>query len=440
MRTKLLLCLLALPIGCTVLNSFDDLATVAPADESGGSSSTGGMGGGSGGGDTGGDAGASSGGGSGGGTVVAEKGLVVAQAVDGADTSHIFLSALSPQTGEELKREDGNFTGLAYEADRDIWFLLKSSGSLLTPVPSDQPKLEARKFDRLTNAWTPLATNPITVPSPLDNASVFALPKRVIVLTYVDPSDLNQGAEARIYDTTDPNDIVEADGSPVDIGPIAEIKGGVVAPLPVGGNLNIVRKGNCVGSDCDLSLLLVQVLGDGISVGTPQKVGTLATGNPNVATAYNMVDDQLVLSFPKSDGTTGYIEQFDPQNHSTNATQYEFGSNQAQPRMAYDPCDQVAYVTGGLTTSITAVPFNNPTPKSILLGHNGQSLIFEPFTRSIFAPLEAASDYGITAFQINGTDMAPNLKKRLSDWSPPADLKPHNVAVAWPAKEADLCP
>ncbi len=450
MRTRILLALVALPLGCSVINSFDDVNPIVAAMSGGGGSGGGNSGGDAGSENQGGDAGSmntggssgGSGGGSGG-TVEVLPGLLVMQAEDTAAESSLVLSVLSPQTGEELAREPGAFPGIAYDSSRDIWFVLRSDSELATPLPGDTITLEARKFDRATNEWEILTETPVEVPLPLDERQLYALNERVVLLAYDDVTT-NTG-QAIVYDTSDPNAIEELDGSPVSLGSLSDrvLQGAMASPLPVGGSVNLLRR-NCsttTGAGCDIELDRIAAIDDA-SLPTSTPIGTVPDASYAVAGTYNWGDEKLTIAFPYLDATSpnvAYIQQFHPITHSPEADQYQFPSA-AQLRVAVDPCVGVAYVTNPLESKARAVPLSTSAALATLeLDHLSKGLVLEPFTHTMLAPFDSATDFEVTAFEILGDQNNPDFKKRLGDWAPPSKLRPLVVVSALAAEANEVC-
>ena len=449
MRTRILLSLLVLPIGCSVLNSFDSVSDVQP-DSGGGGGSGGKIQGDAGanpGGQAGADTGGSNTGGSGGsgggsgGTVEAPDGLIVVQAQDMNDGGVLVLSALSPQTGKELARESGAFPGIAHEAERDIWFVLRSDSDLPSPIPGDTIRLEARRFDRRTNEWEVLTETPVEVPLPLDEKQVYAFNDRVVVLTY--DSEALTGAQAVVFDTSDPDDIRQLKGSPVSLGELGarEFLGAVASPLALGGSVNVLRR-NCGVDPCEIQLERVAAL-DEASLARTTTVGTVHVSTQTVAGTYNWAANKLTIAFPwlSESEMVGYIQQFNPITHSADAARYEFPPAAApQLRLAVDACVGVGYVTSPLDVQAYGVPFTaTSAPATLDIGHLGKTLVIEPYTRTLIAPFDSNTDFELTAFQLGTDKDQPELQQRFGNWAPPSKLKPLVVVTALPAAANEVC-
>ncbi len=442
--------------GCSVINSFDELAEVS-VDQTGGAgvggSGSGGMagdtgsGGSTGGTDTGGAAGAggdepSGGTGGTGGTVEVPDGLVVVfgedtDRQDSTPSDQEVLSVLSPQTGEELASEDGAFPGIAYEMERDLWFVLKSDSTAFQPAPADNIVLEARSFDRATNEWTVLNGSPPRVDTPYGIRALYAMPDRLALLTL--SSSLQ--VQLVVYDTSDPGDLREVT-SRVTLEDGGEIRTATVVPLSVGGRLQIVRKAPCDGSlgvcasSSQLELQRVDITPSGVQAFQAEPILEI-DGATSDASAATDPGGFVVMGAPDTSAppiSQGYVQLFSATDQTTDGTKYLFPLGQAELKsMVVDPCNRVAYLTGPQIKSVIGVPLTTTMgrPETESLNDVGKGLVYEPYTRTLIVPLDSDNEFGLTALTLGGTPDSPSLSPRsVGTWQPPRHLKPRNVVAA----------
>jgi hypothetical protein len=87
-------------------------------------------------------------------------------------------------------------------------------------------------------------------------------------------------------------------------------------------------------------------------------------------------------------------------------------------------------VAGFSMTEEVSIPLNES------IGLPGRAAVLEPYTRSIIMLNAESSDFGLYAFSMTGTPTAPDIRKRIGDWSPPV-FKPSFIAAEEP--EAPVC-
>lgn len=430
--------LLLLGSACSVINAYDDVSEIAAASTGGKSSGSGGsnMGGGGGSDSGGSSSGGMGGSGTGGTAMVAEPGLIVVRGTD-VDLSPV-LSVLSPQTGEELAREDlsagSNFEAHAHDPDTDTWYVVKYVDT------TNKYTLEARTFDRLDNEWTVLGT-PVEVPRVLPRG-ILVLSDRLVLLTSAD----NVQAELHAFDTSDPSDITEA-GTALALGAKTAVKGAVAQKTTLGGTVMVARSGVCTADmiqSC-ISLLNVIVAAEPSAPFAPKDV-TPVPDVGSVVFGFDTVDDRVLLATPTfSSGTVsgGNLLMFGPdQAHAPLGSPTFFsGPTDAATAtlsgIAFDPCNQIAFVDGLDLNDAKAIPLRPSMPDVVSKphpSHPGPNLEFEQETRTLLVYYSLANDYKIVGYKVGGTDEAPTFVTRTSDWDPPNDLRPSGVVAATPKK------
>jgi hypothetical protein len=154
-----------------------------------------------------------------------------------------------------------------------------------------------------------------------------------------------------------------------------------------------------------------------------------------------------VISTAQQGGTTVTLTQYTPQSGAPVATPpLLVGTNdQFTKPLAFAECLKQALVVGtNQDLSVIARPMTtspgvtNSGQTSVQTGHSGQGVYFEPYTSTVIAPFSQGTGYEISAFSLTGTKDAPALAKRISDWAPPADLRPEIIATRTPI--AFKCP
>jgi hypothetical protein len=106
--------------------------------------------------------------------------------------------------------------------------------------------------------------------------------------------------------------------------------------------------------------------------------------------------------------------------------------------MAIAECQSTALVVDLLGVTLFAVPITNDPgamSTSVGLGHPGQRVYFEPYTKSVLTPFKQGITFEIAAYTLGGTDKAPTLTKRpTASWDTPADIQSNSFAVKQPTE------
>lgn len=423
---------------CSVFNKFDALQDVhaAAGSSNGGGTNTGG----SGGSDAGGQTGSTGGSGGNGGTTAAPPGLVVVLNKSGTQG---FLSVLSPQSGAELAREQGAFLGVVRDDANDLWFVLTDDQGSIFPDTSDTVSLQARTFDRATNAWTKLGT-PLTIPVPVGPLDMGMLVKRLAILTYELPTDAGASGTKQfiVVDTSNPAALTLTKPSSFSSGYV-DIDQDVTHLITsysgnnAGGLVTIVRRSTTL----DISLRRYTVSSSDVNAGaTTPPIGTLPANNAAEGTAWNPdPNTPVILSVIPVDQQNATVRQLGLIDYSSFASDIQLTLTAPVSTQllfsppAFDPCTDIAFVAELRDThSVFAIPISGSgTIVRRDLGHSGQQVAFEPYTRSVLGAYTSGNASGISAYTLGGTPTSPALAPR-TDWNPPSDLKPAALLVERP--------
>lgn len=398
---------------CSVLNAFDDVAQVQQM-ASGGSAGAMGSGGGATSGGMGGKGGES--------TEEALPGLVVVGGeLDGTEPG---LLALSPQTGEELARLEGNYGAAVYEAERDLWFLILGD------------TVRAARFDRLSNSWE-FESEETTIVTPVDPLHVFALNGNLAVLD-------TSFTTLQVFDTSDLSDI-QLKGSATY--PALGLWGAVGVPTNAGGEV-YVQELNCNGVDpCVVQITRIQIREE-VQQLTPTKIfdtSVVDPGSAHGAITFDPGVGQIVALVPDfeddDDAKSTVFLRNRPSLTDAGSVTLQQRPLGLQPRVAVvDPCQSVLYVMGPLFSTMVAGSLNDAPDRNEMLqavGVNGQGMVYEPYTRSLILQQSSGDLFGVHAWSITGDPANPSISKRLNTWRPP-EIRPRFVSVATPRDL--LCP
>jgi|GEM_PF-2796439 len=417
--------------GCSVVNSFSEVEASSPEESggSGGDSGSGGaeMGGASSGGSgTGGTVDGSGGGDGTGGSVAADPGLVVA--IETADFPNDILFALSPQDGSELARDTADYDTAAYEPRRGVWFFVRDK------------KLAAARFDRETNEWDFLTRDgpEITGLTPFTEL-FFAFNERVA---------LKLGTKLQIFDTSDLADLKFAEE--VDY-PAGTPWGAAAASKSVGGNVVILNK-NCpagVPLTCPIELTSIAVTRDVVQVGGTVVVDPdFAHGESGSAAGrvrYDIGTEQVVVLVPDPSALgsqVGKIAQATLYTPDSLVVGQSFNFQQPGNQIStldIDPCHSVVHAMSPISQNLSGFPLDDSVgviPMFEPVGINGRRVVYEPYTRSLILVEDEAADFGLDAYSLTGTQAVPDVRKRITDWSPPT-VRPKFLAVE--TTETPLC-
>jgi hypothetical protein len=364
------------------------------------------------------------------------------------------LTTLDPTTGAELNpslRETMTVVSVHYDGLRDRWYIFENTGiGALFPAPTDPVFLHTRVLDPHTGIWTELSK--LQVPAIVSTDTVAILNDRVAYTAYAlnDAGTFAGNYELVLVDTSVPtapaliNPPLALQAEPT--GTIGTRNPSTVSP---GGTINLFHvdltecQGDAAAELCELDVVHVTVQGAAAQAGaaTPiaavnpqgaEGVGSFLGGGP---------DD--VIAFPTVNGKTAQVQRFSASTSAPAAgSTVSFGSGDVHlQELAISECYTMAFVVGVPNdTFLYGVPLLNVTTPVVSqdMGHAGQAVEYEPFTNTVIAPFRANGSFAIDAYSITGTAAAPVLAKRTGNWNPPADLEPNFVAARQPTQFA--CP
>jgi hypothetical protein len=358
---------------------------------------------------------------------------------DDAGVDTYVLAVLDPKDGHELSpRENMVVSAVRYDGLRDLWYIFESKTNDFVPGAGQPVVLHVRSLDVKTGAWTELSQTP--VPTLQWYESIGVVNERLGYVAYVDP-EAGAGLVFVTLNTSNPALISIVSSLPVDLNPV-----GVVATRSgtgTGGVISLVRTNvpACSGNACPIELVPVRLPNGADPIMDPAvQVGTTSKFAPASFAAMTTADRDLIIT-PRANSdasTPSFASTFDPQTHSQIGTASAFLINDsALRRAAISDCTNTAFVIG--TNSdlfVHAVPIfddGGGTSTSAPTGHSGQSIYFEPTSKTVLVPFGQGSGHDFTAFRLGGTADTPTLTKRLApDWSPPDDLRPVLLGIRQP--------
>ena len=433
MRRNLAGCAVAvllLAAGCTIINSFEDVqprteGTYAAADpsaidgaasdaQSGPDASDGG------------DAG----------PALAGAIVVGGRVDDDAGASTYVLTALDPASGREITtRESMAVAGIRYDGLRDLWYIFESKSRDFVPGQADEVVLHVRTLDLRSGAWTELSSR--VVPTLQSYDSIGVVTERIGYVAYTSPDAGTPGAlELVTLSTTNPAAITEISRLPIDVTPLGAIA--TRSAVGTGGNVNLVRMvatpAACPGNTCTIEIVPVRIPnGAGSPVmDPPVPVGTASRfALPGYGSFTEADRDLVIIPRASNDASAPTLAGlYEPRTHALEGSETPFFmTDSTLRRAAVSDCTGTAFVVGTNTDlSVHAVPVlgdGTGKPTKASTGHSGQSVYFEPTSKTVFAPFTQGSGFDFSPFRLAGTREEPALVKRTAaDWKPPPDLRP----------------
>lgn len=374
-------------------------------------------------------------------SAIASGGAIVVggRVEDDAGAIKYVLAVLDPANGRELgTREDMIVAGVQYDGLRDLWYLFESKGLDFVPGPNDEVVLHVRQLDPKTGVWTELSKR--TVPTLQSFDSIGVVRERIAFAAYKGP-EAGTALEMVTLDTSNPASIADMNKLPIDITPIGVTSSR--SSTGVGGYVNLVRINPtaCVGTLCQLELLPLRIPNGGQpSYDSPAQLGaTLRFNTPSYASMPTADEDLVIFPRASADASAPTVAQrYEPRTHSPehDPTQF-FVSDSALKRAAISNCANMAFmVATNADLKVHAVPLlddGGGVPTSISTAHSGQAVYFEPTSKTVLAPFAQGSGYDFSAFRLEGTAAAPQLVKRVAPgWIPPADLRPVLLGIREP--------
>lgn len=475
---------------CSLVNSFDEVK-LSPDDGGSGGMRTGGTGGQSGGmseggsggspseqggdggtdqvgsggtlsdagaGGTAGSAGTATEGGSGGAPEPdVPKGLVVIGGT-ALDNGRNVLVAMDPETGEELNREvisGAAVVGLAHDgANRDAWFVFTANDFPADPMT--RADLQVRRFDDARRRWS-TTVRVTALPPPRPNTFV-VLNERLAYLSYeVDKTMIVQSLT--LLDTSDLESVRRLtiplpnfDGELVGLVGARGVPGDATA---LGGTLAVIVGIDCRGEgatrNCNVMRLIPIFVGDEVSSGVATTLDAFG-GLPAFASAQTK---QLALAAipPVQVAQTVRLFRFDPRA-ANDATNFSTGTSARWiGGLAYAECEDLAVMTNVVAGQLVAVSPTGVTAE-VSLGRRGQDVVYDPFSRRVFAPyneghavfggdVEGGGEGGaggaggvdapasVAAFEATRSGINVNVSP-VDDFEPPTNLAPNVIAARFP--------
>ncbi|HEX7451890.1 MAG TPA: hypothetical protein VF294_06375 [Polyangiaceae bacterium] len=465
----LLTCMLlsACPIfACSVINKYDDVvpAKTAEGGTSAGGTSAGGLA--SGGLDEmAGEAGTTTtggtnSGGAGGSSPVPTHGLLAVAGTDPTKLDGSVVALIDPTTGIELARQTitggAAVAGLAYDGatGKDVWYEFTAG-----TFPADPTSVAALQVFRFTDAgagWKAVSSKQtVGLPPPRPNTFV-VLNDRLAYLSYT----IVAGAPVdslTVLDTTDPTAVKQIKltsltlptGVGVEVLGMVGTRGVLGDETAPGGTLALMIGNACSGKHllraCGKIQLLPVTVSDDASAGVAVDLSPTLIGEPGFASAQST---QLgYVAFTPGLNKTVSLKYFDPRKLATiNSGAPPYAAHWLGG-LAYAECQDVGLFTAVADKTLyssSSAGLSDDVP----LAHNGQNLVYEPFTghiitlfnpdNAVFADAPATSGDGGAGGSDNGmpalgsfdvTTGAVLSRTAVAKWNPPKNLAP-NIAVA----------
>ncbi len=448
-------------LACSVIDKYDDVVPAKTGSGGNSGSSSGGKGGLAAGGmdEMGGEAGATPSGNGGSSGAAAIHGLLAVAGTDPTKLDGSVVSLLDPTTGKELARQSisggAAVAGIAYDGatGKDVWYEF-TAGSYPAD-PTSVAALQVYKFNDADSTWKTVSTKALPGLPPPRPHSFVVLNDRLTYLSYNivggQPVD-----SLTVLDTTDPTAVKQVKLTGLTIPAGVEVLGmvgtrGVLGDETApGGTLAVLIGNTCAGKHlqrvCGKVQLLPVTVSDDATVGVAVDLSPALVGEPGLTSAQST---QLgYVAFTAGLNKNVSLKFFDPRKLQTISSGAPPYAAHWLGGLAYAECQDVALFTAvadGSLYSASSAGLGDDSP----LEHNGQSLVYEPFTGHVitlynpdnaeFAGAPASSGDGgagggsgdgmpsIESFDV--TSNAALTRTATGKWAPPADLAP-NLAVA----------
>lgn len=350
------------------------------------------------------------------------------------------LAILDPANGHEIgTREDMVVAGVQYDGLRDLWYIFESKSNDFVPGVNDQVVLHVRELNAKTGVWTERSQQIVPVIQSYDSIGVTR--ERLTYVAYKSP-DAGAGLEYVTFDTSNPAALTPMNSLPVDVRPFGAMP--TRSTIGPGGVVNYLRINatDCdAGNICQTELAPVNIPNGGQpSLGSIVPLGYTGRFNtPSYAAMTPPTDLDLVV-FPRtvSDASApSTIRRYDPVLHTEQHVPTDFViTDSALKRAAVSNCGKMAFVVGtNGDLRVHAIPIQangGGTPTNASTGHSGQSVYFEPSSKTVLAPFAQGAGFDFSAFKLEGTETAPVLTKRTVDFNPPSDLRPILLGIREP--------
>ena len=376
---------------------------------------------------------------------------------DAGDQS--VLTALDPRTGSEFPKARVPMTVAAvlYDPGRDYWYVFESGGAGIFPTPTDPFFLHVRKLDRITGAWTELAE--VQVPPGVSNLTTAVLGDAVTYVAYGGGADASAGnsgpvdgidggtsllpAIAGNYGlvTIDTHDLTQLTACVL---PLATSPTAVIGtPNPTNPQNGYATLGSYPAKNMTPVLVPAQCESTTLPP-VPEPAIPLPTGNPGFGLATNGATGQVLIASKGFGPGPTLVTIVDPTTGNIDSQGEFTGFNDGNIHPpAFSECLNSAFVIGTNTDTNSwfvslagaAAPGGDAAPPTLMatdqpMGHSGQAVYFEPFTRTVLLPFSQGDNFKLTAFRFNGAAYASITNTPL--WAPPADLRPNFVATRTP--------
>jgi hypothetical protein len=424
-RVLSLACVLA--SACTFVNSFDDVKPSAEGTYEAGVAAPF-------------DIAAPEGGPVGDGSATSSLGaIVLAGQVVASGVASSVLTVVDPVTGREIAaREPMVVAGIRYDGLRDLWWIFESRSADFAPGPTDEVVLHARSLDVATGTWTERGSLPVLPIQSYDSIAV--LRDRLL---YVAHGASAGNVQLVTIDTADPTKLAKLDAQPLDRAPRGMI--GTRDTTGPGGVADLVRTGKdaagCPDGGTCLEVIRVRVSNTGPPLIDPPHVIGEVQGNgvPSYASLASL--DREVVVFPRASADAAAPTRavmFEPRNQEIDGIEARFFmTDNLLRRSAVSECQRQLFLVGGNNDlAVHVVPLlgdGGGTPTKASSGHSGQSVYFEPTTKTVLAPFAQGPGFDLTAFYVRGPSNAPTLAKRTrADWNPPNDIRPTLLGIREP--------
>lgn len=358
---------------------------------------------------------------------------------DDAGQLHYVLAVLDPANGHEIgTRENMVVAGIHYDGLRDLWYIFESKSNDFVPGAFDQVVLHVRELDAKTGKWTERSQRSVPVIQSFDSIGVTR--ERLTYIAYKD-TEAGNGLEYVTLNTQNPAQITDVNKLPVDITPLGAMA--TANTTGAGGYVNYLRINNTdcdAGNICQMEIVPVRITSNSASIDPIVPLGyTVRFNQPSYAALTPPTNLDLVI-FPRigNDASApSTVRRYDPVLHTEQQAPTEFVvTDTGLRRAAVSNCANVAFVVGtNGDLRLHAIPIQangGGTPSSASTGHSGQSVYFEPSSKTVLAPFAQGASFNFSAFKLEGTSAAPVLTKRTTDWAPPSDLRPILLGIREP--------
>lgn len=363
--------------------------------------------------------------------------VVAGSTTDAAGVTKFVIDVLDPATGKEIgPRVDMIASAIRYDGLKDVWYIFESKTDFAL-APSDVMALHAKRLDLTTGVWTDLWSVPSAPPLQYFD-SIAVLKDRLL---YVAHSLNPVGVRLVTINTADngpPNRVLDQQTltGAVPRGMI----GSRGTTTSAGGQAGIVRTVACAPPTPPTSCIEIAPVGVSDAVTSIQPgnlIGSL--GGPGGVASYaafasSDFDNSVVILPRTAVGGPSTAIVVDPRTPGTKFTVPFFVNDTFLRRAAVAECERMIFVVGGnVDLAVHAVPMladDAGVPTEIQTSKSGQSVYYEPTSKTVLSPFSQGSGFELQAFHLSGTASAPKLTKRTAaDWNPPADLRPVLLGV-----------